>query len=277
MNIFIILIILVVLPTLNQNPTFLSNPIPIGGGLHDHIAKFNRPKLEAVALALEKYHRKDLPEKKIGGMHDYIWRIHDEELRSYIIREAKEHPEVDDITIIDEMAKEFSKKEDEIILHSGIHDLLSVLDRDPLNKLAFKMERYHRKQTGTEKYMGGLHDYITYMPNEEIKNYIIREIKCHPELNSVEALRAFVDENKIPEQSLFLDISKVSSLEKAISDANREKLEIILVKLNQQLNGKYKYLTSNLHPFSNGDLRKFIHKIIEDDRENISIDELINI
>jgi hypothetical protein len=250
-----------------NNKIFLAETIPIGGGIHDHLHAYDRDKLIAVTLALEKYHKQVVHEEKIlGGMHDYVWRIPDDELRSYIIREVNEHPEIADFDTIEEMAKEFErKKEDEFTLDQEVRDYLPTLERNMLEKLATKLEKYHRKQSGTEKFIGGLHDYITYLPNDEIHNYIVREIKCHAELNKVEELKKILEANQ-GSKLLFLDYSekKVDSLPKAIEGATRERLELALHKLNEKLGNKYKFLLNSLHPFSNEDLRSFIKKIVND-------------
>jgi len=256
-------------------------PLPIGGGIHDHLYSFDREKLIAVTLAVEKYHRKILKEENfIGGIHDYVWRIPDDELRSYIIREVNEHPEINDITVIEEMAKEYEKpKEDEFELGPGVHDYLNTQERDNLIQMALKMERYHRKQVGTERFLGGLHDYVFYLPNQEIHNYVVREIKCHPELNKVEELQKLIKEDTKEKKMVFLEevaVDKVDSLAKAINGANREKLELTLAELNKQLQNKYKFLLDFLHPFTNEDIRMFIRKIVEENKKLLNLNIIDN-
>jgi hypothetical protein len=279
MKIAILILLTIVFSTLSQSTPFLEQRLTMGGGIHDYLIKFDRAKLESVSLALEKYHRKaqsvDTP---IGGLHDYIWVIGDEDLRAYIFREVNEHPELNNIVVINDLAKEFENgNNDGFEVDTSIKQFLSGLDRDKLAKLALTMERYHRVQIGKEKLIGGLHDYIGNMSKEDLHKYIMNEIKCHKELNKEVAFKALLqeDENNAKPSPVFLEISKVDSLENAIKAATREKLELVLIKLNDQLKRKYKYLVANLGPFTNDELRKFIYKIIEDNND-INLDDLLN-
>ena len=178
-----------IIANINESLRLLEGPIPIGGGIHDHLYAYDRDKLISITFALEKYHRKVLKEEDLeGGLHDYFWRIPDDELRAYIIREVKEHPEIDDITKIEELAKEFEKKPEDFEISEGVKNYLIRANRENIINLALKLERYHRKKTGTEKFLGGLHDYIFYITDDDIRNYIYREIKENKEINDVNQL-----------------------------------------------------------------------------------------
>jgi hypothetical protein len=77
----------------------------IGDGIHDYLATLDRPIMNRIALALENYHRKQKDEFMFGGLHDYIDQISEEDLRSYIIKEANEHSEINSVSAIKDLIK----------------------------------------------------------------------------------------------------------------------------------------------------------------------------
>lgn len=78
----------------------------MGGGIHEYIHNLERKDLNTLALALEKYHRKQKDDFIFGGLHDYINDISEEDLRSYIAKEANEHDEINNIKSIKQLIEE---------------------------------------------------------------------------------------------------------------------------------------------------------------------------
>jgi hypothetical protein len=249
--------------------------IHIKGGVVERLQALDRKKLEAISLAVDQYHRKEDKDMLIGGgIHDYLWRASDDEIRAYIAKELKEHPELDDIAIIESMAKEYEKKDHGIEITQGVRIYLASLDKDHLAKLALGLEKYHRKQTGQDGLIGGLHDYITNLSEDDLRDSIVSEIKCHTEMNQVEQLKAVVGMKGrvLYDDKEFLEYPKIDSLEKAMVGANRERLELILSKLNNGVGNKIPI--KSLSKLSEGDLKASILKLLKENK-HINLEEIM--
>lgn len=170
-----------------------------GDDVHDYIQGLKREELIEVAFACERYHRKIHGETHLmGGLHDYVFRVPDEQIRNYVIKEVKEHQELNDIHVLRDLSKkilleteELKKYGREFVIGEGIHDYLWSLNRKDLEKIALGTEEYHRKIR--EEYLfGGLHDYIATISDEDLRSYIIKEVNEHYEINNIKALKEFL-------------------------------------------------------------------------------------
>jgi len=75
------------------------------GGLHDYIFRTDRDTLQKWALTSEKHHHlANGHEFFVGGLHDYIQNMKDNEIAEYILKEAKEHEELDSGEALDNYA-----------------------------------------------------------------------------------------------------------------------------------------------------------------------------
>jgi len=176
------------------------------GGLHDFIFTLPRDKLTSWALTTEAYHRDVKHQHLMGGLDDYISSLTNQQIIDYIMREVKEHPEIAnkdkldalstkyniDINSVHEATPEAPKSVGPVIGgDGGLHDVLFRTDRDTLDKWALSTEKYHR-QVNNLHLMGGLHDYINSLSNEQVIEYITKETKEHPEIASPLKLNALV-------------------------------------------------------------------------------------
>jgi hypothetical protein len=171
-----------------------ASPIGGEGGLHDYIWRTERPVLNKWALATERYHRKINNITLRGGLDDYINSLTNQQVIEYIMKEAKEHPEIASSQKLESLVSEFGISESTV--HSipsvaspiggdgGIHDYIWRMDRPSLNKWALTTEAYHRNANKQQQLIGGLHDYIATLSNQQVIDYILREVKEHPELNA---------------------------------------------------------------------------------------------
>ena len=170
-----------------------SSPIGGDGGLHDFIWRMERPQLNNWALASERYHRDVNNIHTLGGLHDYIDNLSNQQIIEYIMKEVKEHPEIASSQKLDALVSKFgisnsspqnAKLGDAFIGgDGGLHDYIWKMERPSLNKWALTTERYHRKVNNLHIY-GGLHEYINSLSNQEVIEYIMREVKEHPEIAS---------------------------------------------------------------------------------------------
>jgi hypothetical protein len=149
---------------------------------------------------MEVYHREVSGQKGlIGGIHDYVFKISDDQIRNFIFKELIEHSEVCEIKKIQELSKSSEQKTEELkdykrdlVMGDGIHEYLRSLNRRDLGRLAIQLEKYHRKQKD-EFIFGGLHDYIDQIPEEDLRSYISKEVNEHLEINNVESLKDLLE------------------------------------------------------------------------------------
>jgi hypothetical protein len=180
------------------------NPIYIGGGILDYLVDMDRSTLIRVALALDNYHRKVTGSPKLGGLHDYIRTLDDHEIRTIIIRYVNIHPEVNDIHIIQEMVgeditihrrhhdddydAESFLETDTTPIKKEVSDYIMSLSREDLIKHAYAVEKFHKKKFGIEHSIGGIHDFIWKLDDDEIRTYIFGMIEEHYELNKIDVI-----------------------------------------------------------------------------------------
>jgi len=214
----------------------------IGGGVHDYLHTLDRKGLEEHALALEKYHDSFISEQKFGGLHDYIERLSDDEITSYILKEVNEHPEVNNMHKLKELT---TKKFKSTLIGGGIHDYLFTLDRKGLEEHALALEKYHDKATGRHK-LGGLHDYIQRLSDEEVASYILKEVNEHPELNNMHKLKELTTYNKIEERHPLIG-GGVHDYLRTLDRNSLEEHALALEKYHDKTTGRHKL--GGLHDF----------------------------
>jgi hypothetical protein len=176
----------------------LKDELSIGGisgeGIHDYIYDMDKKKLIDVSMALEFYHRKATGDQLKENFYQQLQRMDEHDLRSNIIREVEEHPEINNWLKIEEILFQYSNEPKKPL--EGLEAFLVSLDREKLVKLAFDAEKIHKKSHGGEHSIGGLHDYIWKMSEEEIRVYILKEVIEHPqEFSSLEAIKKMVHNN----------------------------------------------------------------------------------
>jgi len=178
-------------------------------------------------------------------------------------------------------------------LGDGIEEHLKNLSKEDLIKLAFQCEKYHNKLLYGESrpIMGGLHDYIWRLNEDQIREIILKEIKEHPEINSLEKLKGLYygvprseevvvmldegtepTENKsyleeAPEQnyprynkSKKIKIKKI--IKRMIKKADREELFSIIDKLLSEIRFADQEVIDKLDYMRSKELRKFILKFV---------------
>jgi hypothetical protein len=177
----------------------------IGGGLHDIIPTLNRTELINWAFTLERYHKKiNNSTGTMGGLHDYIRLMNDTDIATYIVAELREHPEVNNRNIffgllnerkngekrfeVKKSLKFLSVNEEKPLIGGGLHDHLRGSDRETLKKYALSIEKYEREELGM-KFLGGIHDYIDTVSDNELRVFIMRKAKRYPTLNSVSMIK----------------------------------------------------------------------------------------
>jgi len=154
----------------------------------------NRNILDGWALATEKYHRQENNLHLMGGLHDYINSLSDDQVIEYISKETNEHPEINNPTKLNSLVKQFgtgvSKKINPLDGRSPF-DYIRRQNRTHAESWALATEKYHR-QVNNLHLMGGLHDYIKTLTDDQVDDYIQKEVREHPEISGYDALEALV-------------------------------------------------------------------------------------
>jgi len=164
------------------------------GGLHDFIWRLPREKLNNWALATEAYHREVNNLHLLGGLHDTISSLSNDQVIAYILKEVKEHPEIAGADKLDGLVARLLNPPTTLPLPEaagGVHDYIWRLPREKINLWALATEQYHREINNLHL-LGGLDDYITSLSDKQVVEYILKEIKEHPELNSDKKLDELV-------------------------------------------------------------------------------------
>jgi HD superfamily phosphohydrolase YqeK len=172
--------------------------------INTYLMSLKREDLMKLAFQTEKIHKKSIgAEGTTGGLHDYIWRLNDDEIREIIKKESQEHSECNSAEKLKTLMNQpgASDKPTAVMLlaepDEKIKNYLLSLNRDDLMKLAFETEEVHKKATGGSGSYGGLHDYIWELSDDEIRQIIMKESDEHEEINSKEKLMALMGNNII--------------------------------------------------------------------------------
>jgi len=172
--------------------SYLESPAePYGGGLHDYLQAMDKEKLIEISYAIENYLRDG--KQLIGGIHDFINSYDEHKLRQHILEQIKEHSELNNIEKIENLLGQKDENklaEQGFDLTNDVEKHLYTLNHEELSQLAMKLETYHKKESNQEHFLGGIHDYIFKLDDEEIRDYIRKEIKEHEDLNNVDKLIA---------------------------------------------------------------------------------------
>lgn len=141
-----------------------------------------RAQLIKYAFALDNYHKEvNNLNKQIRGLEDYIWLILDKEIITYIIKETREHSEIDSIQKLDTLA--FGKISDRLKIDAEriLRKYMNGLNRDVLTKCAFAIESYHNKVNDIN-YEGDVKKMIMNQTNSDLIDFMIKELNNHPEI-----------------------------------------------------------------------------------------------
>ena len=141
------------------------------------LRKYNRGELEKIALACEDYSREQSKVKLLGGLHDYINSLTDDDIIKIIYEYSNLYSALKDTAVLEEKAK-IEKRPEATTLEAQV----KALSRYELVQYALAGEKYDRKQQKKENLLGGLHDYIRNLSNEEVQKIVLNFAEKYPEL-----------------------------------------------------------------------------------------------
>jgi len=162
------------------------------GGLDDYIWRLPRSQIESYALALENYHRGN--RTLIGGLHDYINTLSNADIVTYILKETKEHPEVASLDQLNLLVGPSDSALTGGAPGSGLTDVVRTLNRDSLIAYALAIDKYSHE---LKPRMGGVDDYVFRLHDDEIRNFILKQVALYPEINSRSVVEGLITKYNI--------------------------------------------------------------------------------
>lgn len=226
--------------------------------IKSYLAKLPREDLIKLSYICEKQHKKEHGmEHALGGLHDYIWKMSDDGIKVYIMKESEEHEELNSV----EKLNLLLGKEG----NSGIKTYLSTLLRDDLVRLAFKCEEQHKKAQGSIHTFGGLHDFIWSLSDDQIREYIMKETREHAELNSTDKLSKILKGNDLKDKD---DSEKEKSIEGKIENMSKPQLMKIIPMILEKIDSEIFNAKLNYNYMTPDNLRNFVKFLILDFKLN---------
>jgi HD superfamily phosphohydrolase YqeK len=143
---------------------------------------YERNALVEIAIAADEYDRETSTTPRVGGLVDYIDRLSNEEIKVAIISFARRFPELREEDYLKNIILRYKRVIDNRI--NGLLSILSSLNRKVLNKIALALEKYSRIKNN-QILLGGLHDYINRLSDNQVIKIIQDFVDQHTELNDI--------------------------------------------------------------------------------------------
>jgi len=105
------------------------------------------------------------------------------------LQEVKEHPEIASREKLNGLIKELNVSDHHPIIGGDLHEVLRTLNRKSLISYALAMDAYDHEKNPR---LGGLHDYVYSLQDQEITKFINEAASKYPELNSKQAIESAI-------------------------------------------------------------------------------------
>lgn len=165
----------------------------------DQVRGFNLSELKSIALGLEAYDREAKGIVLLGGLHDYIGRLSDRQITGIIFDYVKVYTE---LRSVEALRKKFLNKALRATTDEDLKTKLLALPRTKLSGIALGLERESRKEQGQEKILGGLHDYIDRLTDENIAEIIVSYSEKLSSFKTYDQLVGLINTSSLSEQEL---------------------------------------------------------------------------
>lgn len=233
------ILLLLIISCINIKATFLQENINENSlTFEESIRKFSRSNLIAIALACEKHEVEVNKIPKFGGLHDYVNTLQDEDIIKIIFKYTVQFPELYNI----ETLKKKANISDNTPEPEDFKLYLNTLNRSKIIDIALVGEKFDRKKQGREKFLGGLHDYINSLKNEEIVEIIIKFCDKYPELKENKKIVKLSERN----------ILSLDDIRDSLKDKKKEELvHLALVVDNYDRDNSAKIRFGGIHDYVN--------------------------
>lgn len=204
----------------------------------ESIRKFSRSNLIAIALACEKHEVEERKIPKFGGLHDYVNTLQDEDIIKIIFKYTVQFPELYNI----ETLKTKANIKDNVPEPEDFKTYLNTLNRSKIIDIALVGEKFDRKKQSKEHFLGGLHDYINSLKNEEIVDIIMKFCEKYPELKEDKKIVKLSERN----------ILSLDAIRESLKEKKKEELvHIALVVDNYDRENSSKIRFGGIHDYVN--------------------------
>jgi hypothetical protein len=200
------------------------------------LKSYDKDNLIQIYLTIDSYLKNSTRIDEV--VHQNLHMLTEEQLRTNIIDKLAAHPELNNIEKLKRLTDEF--KHAIKISHEAI-DFINTLTRDELTRLSIRIEKYHKKQLGMEFAIGGLHDYIWRMSEQEIKWNLYTEITEHKELDNVDKLKDMLSKTNVINkeeftQNFFKILKNITEIKKIEFDKNSKETIKSIIKQALKVN-----------------------------------------
>ena len=142
----------------------------------------SRSNLIKMALATEEYDREVNDQTNLmGGLHDYIMNLSDEEIISKIKEVTSQHQEINNLEKLNKLSSGFTSDRLSLERERISREYFSKLSLEMIKNCALGVEKYYKSKETVHTY-GGLHDYINSLSKKELTEYVMMEQNNHPEI-----------------------------------------------------------------------------------------------
>ena len=184
-----------------QKVFLAADPEPLGklGGIHDYIFRVDPDTLNRWALTCQAHHNKMTNQQVELDVNKLI----KEELIKLVLDMVNKYPGLDSSTELDRLAEQYGVQTKSLSL-GGLDDYIYRQSRSTLIKWALTCEK-HERTVKNVTLLGGLHDYIETLSEVEISHYILEKVKIYKELDSGEKLNSLAEKyyiNYVPHPHL---------------------------------------------------------------------------
>jgi HD superfamily phosphohydrolase YqeK len=203
----------------------LINTAPLEiSAITERLNKKTKEELAHIGIAADEYDRRRSDTLRLGGLHDYVWRLEKNDIISIIISYCKKWPELLQEQYFSEILDVKSDETHNII--GGFEDYVWKLDKEDLIACALACEEYDRNKMGI-KILGGLHDYINSLNDDQIIKILTDYIHKYPELRLAGVIEKIA---KIPVGGFFSYLD-------TFSDDQLREVCVILEKYDREVRG----------------------------------------
>lgn len=178
--------------------------------LEEHLNKYSKETLQTIAVYCNNYDQKKrgTPSIWLLPFAKYSNMFTKEDLVKYIVKMTGQYPDLKPKGVL-----ETNAGISQVFANQTYKDYLLTKDKQTLTDMALKGEAYARKKQGKEHVMGGIHDYIRFMNEEEIANVIMDFIKAYPELGENRLLEILTEGKMTSPDAYIKQIQGMSRLD----------------------------------------------------------------
>lgn len=238
--------------------------MPEGLNFNNTLKFMGRLKLNSYAFACEKYSRNG--QVVLGGLHEYIDVLTEDEVIEYILKCTETHKELLENNKLDEIAKQ------DIIPLEDLAELLKSLQKYQLAVIAITADEYDRDHTGKR---GGIAEYVFTLTQSELIQFIREKAEKYSELRVERFFKTLIE--RYEERVLFANFYHASFLIQSLTKNDLLEVAYACEKFARAKSNQ-SYITGGLHDYasklSEEQLKEIIFEFFRSHKELTRIDFL---